>query len=171
MVRIMSYRKALLVTPAVITVVALGVTAPAQAGVRNSHPVDSASLTAASASPASAAICTGTSLVTGHFSGVQIRVPTVGNDTGQWQCDLLPSDAAGLVPVERLQIDLNDCYLAGLTVDGEYGPDTENAVRAVQAEEGVSQDGDYGPQTIEGGFAFQERGQPTGFCDTITAIS
>jgi hypothetical protein len=167
MIKIMSYRKALLVAPTVITMVALGVAAPAQAAVPNSHPVDSASLTAASASAASAAICNGTSLVTGYFTGLEIRVPTVGNDTGQWQCNLLPSDVAGLVPVKRLQIDLNDCYGAGLAVDGEYGPDTETAVKGVQNIEGVTQDGDYGPQTIEGGFAYQIRDEPAGECDII----
>jgi hypothetical protein len=168
MIKIMSYRKALLVAPTVITMVALGVAAPAQAAVPNSHPVDSASLTAASA--ASAAICNGTSLVTGYFTGLEIRVPTVGNDTGQWRCNLLPSDVAGLVPVERLQIDLDDCYGAGLAVDGEYGPDTEAAVKGVQDSEDVTQDGDYGPQTIEGGFFYQTRGEPAGQCDIIAGI-
>jgi peptidoglycan hydrolase-like protein with peptidoglycan-binding domain len=122
------------------------------------------------ATSASAAICNGTSLLSGSNVSV-IRVPTITNGSFDNECNLLPSDVAGLVPVERLQIDLDDCYGAGLTVDGEYGPDTEAAVKAVQASEGVPQDGDYGPITIAGSatnhFLYQARDEPVGDCDWV----
>jgi peptidoglycan hydrolase-like protein with peptidoglycan-binding domain len=81
------------------------------------------------------------------------------------------SDVAGVVPVERLQIDLNGCFDAGLQVDGEYGPATTQAVEAVQAWEGVPVDGDYGPETIEGtgtrSFRYLRPGGSLGDCDEI----
>lgn len=128
--------------------------------------------------PASVPTCGGTSLVQGFSRTgiVYIRVPTVGNATpSKWGCDLFPSSVAGLVPVERLQIDLNNCYGDNLAVDGEYGINTENAVKAVQRSEGVPVDGDYGPQTIRGtlaggAFLYQESGQPARTCTTIQGL-
>jgi peptidoglycan hydrolase-like protein with peptidoglycan-binding domain len=49
-----------------------------------------------------------------------------------------------------LQLSLNRCYHAGLTVDGVYGPDTRNAVGFAQALAGLpvaERDGIYGPRT------------------------
>ncbi|HEY6279763.1 MAG TPA: peptidoglycan-binding domain-containing protein [Streptosporangiaceae bacterium] len=107
-----------------------------------------------SATPAAAAVsCNGTSLVLGvnvstHVIG-HVRVPTVGNGSGNWVCELgLGNDS---VAVARLQIALDDCNLhARLTVDSDYGPLTQAAVVAVQKHYGVAQDGIYGPVT---GFA------------------
>lgn len=126
-----------------------------------------------SATPAGAtATCGGTSLDAAwpFASGDQVRVPTVADaHPNEWSCDLLPSNVSGLVPVERLQIDLNDCYGQHLRVDGEYGPLTEAAVKLAQGTEHVTQDGDYGPQTVVGtstygGFQYQLVGLTTGFC-------
>lgn len=122
---------------------------------------------------ASVPTCGGTSLVQGfsRVGTVFIRVPTVGNATpSKWGCNLFPSNVAGLVPVERLQIDLNFCYGDNLAVDGEYGTNTENAVKAVQRSEKVAVDGDYGPETIRGtvaggSFFYEDSGQPN--CTTI----
>jgi peptidoglycan hydrolase-like protein with peptidoglycan-binding domain len=102
-----------------------------------------------SATPASAATsCTGTSLVAGMYSGGQVRVPTVGNGTGNWNCDLGLGNEG--VAVERLQIALDYCTLhASLTVDGIYGPDTEQAVIAAQTYKDVPADGVYGPVTAK----------------------
>jgi peptidoglycan hydrolase-like protein with peptidoglycan-binding domain len=77
---------------------------------------------------------------------VTIRVPTLGNGTGNWHCLLDPGDVG--VPVARLQIGLNDCHNAGLAVDSDYGPKTTSAVAAVQRAFGLSADGIAGPQTI-----------------------
>lgn len=49
--------------------------------------------------------------------------------------------------VRSLQSALNRCHGQGLSVDGVYGPATEQAVRNVQAAGGIAQDGVYGPQT------------------------
>jgi peptidoglycan hydrolase-like protein with peptidoglycan-binding domain len=53
------------------------------------------------------------------------------------------------VAVAHLQIALNAwCNLsAGLTVDGNYGPLTQQAVRNVQPAYHITVDGIYGPQT------------------------
>jgi Putative peptidoglycan binding domain len=51
------------------------------------------------------------------------------------------------VAVERLQINLNQCYWAGLVVDGIYGAATERAVRNAQVADGATADGVYGPET------------------------
>jgi len=94
-----------------------------------------------------AASCTGTSLVQGVGTRDKVRVPTVGNGSGNWHCELgLGNDS---VAVARLQIALDEwCNLsAGLTVDGDYGPLTQRAVRNVQHAYHVTVDGIYGPQT------------------------
>jgi peptidoglycan hydrolase-like protein with peptidoglycan-binding domain len=80
-----------------------------------------------------------------------VRVPTVGNGTANWTCDLGPGNDS--VAVQRLQIALNECNLhAGLAVDGIYGSLTGAAVRAVQSHDGVPADGVFGPVTA---FAMQ----------------
>jgi hypothetical protein len=152
------------------TVAALGLAASVAASASASA---SAATPTKLARPTSTVICGGTSLVLGGHAD-RIRVPTVANaHPSEWGCNLLPSDVPGLIPVERLQIDLNDCYGFHLAVDGEYGPLTASAVRTVQGKEGVSQDGDYGPQTIEGRgvhpFLYQISGGITGHCDSIAA--
>jgi peptidoglycan hydrolase-like protein with peptidoglycan-binding domain len=49
--------------------------------------------------------------------------------------------------VWALQNTLNSCYSAGLAWDGEFGPDTYNALLKVQRSIGVTIDGVYGPNT------------------------
>lgn len=52
-------------------------------------------------------------------------------------------------PVTRLQQLLNEIGKAGLAVDGDFGPQTQNAVMAFQAGEGLQPDGIVGPKTWE----------------------
>jgi peptidoglycan hydrolase-like protein with peptidoglycan-binding domain len=102
------------------------------------------------ATPASAAaFCDSTSLVAGtdNVGAVLLRVPTVGTGTGDDNCNLEVGDSS--TAVARLQIALNSfCNLsAGLQVDGNYGPLTQQAVRNVQSHYNVHVDGEYGPVT------------------------
>jgi Putative peptidoglycan binding domain len=104
-----------------------------------------------SAPPASAAVsCTGTSLFVGN-AGLPIRLPTVGNATGNDNCQLGVGNVS--VAVQRLQIALDQCNLRlipwpQIAEDGSYGTQqTEPAVMATQRFFGVTPDGIYGPQT------------------------
>ncbi|MBI5496959.1 MAG: peptidoglycan-binding protein [Deltaproteobacteria bacterium] len=49
--------------------------------------------------------------------------------------------------VRELQGDLNRLGYSAGSVDGQYGPKTEGAVKRFQAQWGLSVDGQYGPQT------------------------
>jgi len=103
------------------------------------------------ATPASAqASCDGTSLILGFDESNNtvgaIRVPTLGNGTGNTDCILGAGNAGPAVA--RLQIALDECNLhAGLAVDSDYGPLTRQAVINVQRAEHVTQDGVFGPMT------------------------
>lgn len=46
-----------------------------------------------------------------------------------------------------LQLALRDCSGVALTVDGDYGADTEAVVKWIQAANGLTPDGVYGPNT------------------------
>jgi peptidoglycan hydrolase-like protein with peptidoglycan-binding domain len=50
-------------------------------------------------------------------------------------------------PVYWLQLTLNECYGAGLALDGDYGGGTRAALIAVQRDAGIERDGVYGPET------------------------
>ncbi|MEU2060771.1 peptidoglycan-binding protein [Streptomyces sp. NPDC013455] len=49
--------------------------------------------------------------------------------------------------VKTLQKNLNTVQKAGLTVDGDFGPATQKAVKTFQAHHGLRADGEYGPQS------------------------
>lgn len=49
--------------------------------------------------------------------------------------------------VESLQRTLNRCYDENLVPDGIFGDRTEGALWRAQVDEGISADGEYGPQT------------------------
>ncbi|HEX9542896.1 MAG TPA: peptidoglycan-binding domain-containing protein [Streptosporangiaceae bacterium] len=122
-----------------------------------------------SATPASAAVsCTGTSLVADRGGLFEVRVPTVGNGTGNDNCQLgLGNDN---VAVGRLQIALNQCnsraFSPPLAVDNNYGTKTQTAVRKVQAYWGVPVDGIYGPTTRHA-MAWPVAGSNGGVCTFV----
>ncbi len=49
--------------------------------------------------------------------------------------------------VQRLQTELTDLGLFAGAIDGQYGPDTAEAVRSLQAQQAIAVDGIAGPQT------------------------
>ncbi len=51
--------------------------------------------------------------------------------------------------VAVLQESLVSCHGQAVTIDGEYGPQTAEAVTAVQRQAGIEPDGEYGPATLE----------------------
>ena len=53
-------------------------------------------------------------------------------------------DAAAVVQQALVQ-----CHGEAVTVDGQYGPQTADAVAAVQRQAGITPDGAYGPATME----------------------
>lgn len=96
------------------------------------------------ATPASAAVsCTGTSVFLDNNGFVNI--PTVGNNTGNDNCELGLGNDSGAVGT--LQSALNRCHGAGLVVDNDYGPKTMAAVENAQRAARITVDGIYGPQT------------------------
>lgn len=102
-----------------------------------------AGITLVSAGPAGAqASCTsGEQLVndSGHF----VDVPSTS--TGSLDCELGLGNQS--LAVQLLQYDLNGCYGQSLSVDGIYGPLTQEAVVDAQQAAGIPADGIYGPQT------------------------
>lgn len=48
--------------------------------------------------------------------------------------------------VEALQLALKSCYGQPITVDGEFGPATRDALKYAQRQEGITVDGQYGEQ-------------------------
>ena len=104
-----------------------------------------ASAQSASAESASAvASCTGTS-ERGIRPPLFAVIPSVGNNTGNFNCDLGPGNLSPAVG--DLQRTLNHCYQAGLHVDNDYGPLTKAAVKEAQQDVNITADGMYGPVT------------------------
>jgi peptidoglycan hydrolase-like protein with peptidoglycan-binding domain len=120
--------------------------------------LSSAALASAQAS------CNGTSLKPA-LDGGSVRVPTLGNGTGNTNCDLGIGNAGQAVA--RLQIALRYCNNDDTTVavDSNYGPLTSEAVLDVQQTYGLpDQDGIFGPQTSNA-MLWPVSGQPLGVCD------
>ena len=78
------------------------------------------------------------------------------------------SDGQG---VRWLQSALNTYMNAGLTVDGQYGAATENAVLAFQKSAGLDQDGKAGVNTISTLIFKMYRAMATGASDSVTTIT
>lgn len=104
-------------------------------------------ITLTSAMPASAqASCTGsTAFLVNVNPRVTVNIPTVGNQTGNDNCELGLGNNNPAVGV--LQHNLNRCHGENLAVDDNYGPLTKEAVEDVQAAAHITVDGIYGPQT------------------------
>jgi peptidoglycan hydrolase-like protein with peptidoglycan-binding domain len=90
------------------------------------------------------ASCTGTTVFRDVTGGL-VNIPTVGNDTGQDNCDLGVGNSSGAVVA--LQFELNDCYGQNLSPDGIFGAQTKAALEHAQSVEHVTVDGVYGPVT------------------------
>ncbi|MET8123208.1 peptidoglycan-binding domain-containing protein [Micromonospora sp. NPDC005189] len=111
---------------------------------------------AALAPTAAQAASTCTSLtffrVGGYPGGADMHVPTIGWQDGNKTCYLEYGHSNSAVKV--LQEALNNCYSQSLRLDGQYGTNTRNAVRAAQRQinqtwewANIAEDGEYGPQT------------------------
>jgi serine/threonine-protein kinase len=101
---------------------------------------------AVSAVSASAQVSCSATALDGAVGGGQVRIPIQAPGVNNFNCVLGLGNAGN--PVSTLQTALNKCNLhAGLTVDGDYGANTRQAVINVQAHFHLSQDGVYGPQT------------------------
>ncbi|WP_410812554.1 peptidoglycan-binding domain-containing protein [Micromonospora sp. 067-2] len=90
--------------------------------------------------------------VGGYPGGADMHVPTVGWQDGNKTCNLAYGNSNSAVKV--LQEALNNCYSQSLRLDGQYGTNTKNAVRAAQRQINrdyvyahIAEDGEYGPQT------------------------
>ena len=90
--------------------------------------------------------------VGGYPGGAEMHVPTVGWQDGNKTCYLKYGNSNSAVKV--LQEALNNCYSQSLRLDGQYGTNTRNAVRAAQRKinetwewADIAEDGEYGPQT------------------------
>ncbi len=87
-----------------------------------------------------------------------MRVPTIGRETGAYNCELGRGNFSDAVRV--LQASLNRCFWQNIAVDGDFGPNTQQAVRNAQMmmnswhDPDIAVDGRYGPQTRRAGFAF-----------------
>lgn len=88
--------------------------------------------------------------IAGHPSTPTSEAPTMPTTV-----DILGRGDKG-VPVKQLQKLLNDWFQAGLTVDGDFGPATETAVKAAQAKMGVDPDGFWGDKS-RGAFDTHQR--------------
>jgi peptidoglycan hydrolase-like protein with peptidoglycan-binding domain len=67
--------------------------------------------------------------------------------------------------VYRLQMQLRDCYKAGLAIDGYYGTQTKATVQRVQKLHGVTVDGVYGPATMKAMYWRLNRYNPFTFSE------
>lgn len=67
------------------------------------------------------------------------------NSTTTVDCNLVRGTYG--IAVWQLQVTMNVCYGKGLVEDGDFGGNTERALREVQDKVGTRVDGQYGPNT------------------------
>jgi hypothetical protein len=87
-------------------------------------------------------------------NGYYLVVPTTGSHSPN--CYLAKGSISSAV--SALQVGLN-CLGSAITVDGNFGAQTRNAVLAIQKRYGITQDGIYGSQT-RGVMWFSDTGLP-----------
>lgn len=95
-----------------------------------------------------------------------LHVPSLGTDSWNFNCVVVRGHKGW--PVLVLQESLNACYGQGLVEDGDFGGNTERAVRNVQAIIGVPVDGRAGPITRKAmlwqAYDHGNGGAHTGWC-------
>jgi hypothetical protein len=85
--------------------------------------------------------------------GYGLQMPGVYPSWTPYNCELVRGDRDSTgapwaeSAVHQLQNTLDVCYGKNLSVDGDYGPKTEQAVREVLGQVGTTPDGRYGPRT------------------------
>jgi putative peptidoglycan binding protein len=94
----------------------------------------------------------------------QVDVPWSSAATSPWNCQL--KQGANNPAVRDLQRGLKVCYKKSITVDGDFGPATEAALKQVQSLLKVSVDGEYGPQTRKH-FQFADSFTDSGACGEL----
>lgn len=87
-----------------------------------------------------------------YYKGHRVRVPVhywlpQGETTTKTTTRCLMGVGSSGQGVEALQHTLNQCYDAGLAMDGIFGPRTRAALINAQRRAGTTPDGVYGPNT------------------------
>ena len=125
------------------------------------------SATPAQASPvalASIANCTEDGWGIADDAVEQVDVPWSSAYSSPWNCQL--KKGAKNDAVRALQRGLKICYKKSITVDGDFGSATQTALKQVQSKLGVSVDGEYGPQTRKH-FQFADDFTDSGLCGEL----
>ena len=100
---------------------------------------------AATAGPAGAAVPTCNEATRKYSVSNQYMFIPVYYSTLSPQCNMRRGNKNN--GVKYLQRVMRDQYDYAIAVDGDFGPATENALKALQRRLGISADGVYGPQT------------------------
>ena len=101
---------------------------------------------AVSAVSASAQVSCSATALDAAVGGGQVRIPIQAPGVNNFNCVLGIGNAGNAV--STLQNALNKCNLhAGLTVDGDYGPQSKDVCTRFQREKDLSVDGVVGPDT------------------------
>lgn len=92
-------------------------------------------------------------------------VPSAGSTASSTSC--LMGAGANSSAVRTLQRNLNRCYGESLTVDGQFGPLTQAALKRAQRSSGTAADGVYGPNTRNALIWYSVRGSSS-YCFRLT---
>jgi len=109
-----------------------------------------------------------------NLGGYTSALPSIGSGTYDVNCELWQGTSGD--GVRALQRDLNACYLAPngktlLTVDGDFGALTKDAVKYAQTKAGLTDiDGYYGPNTRKALLWVQSGSTSYSTCRLVAAI-